>query len=1113
MSHLIPQSQERMEMVHYTYELLPPSTDTSDLMDGRNLSWDTTHSPAFGEANSQVTSFTENGGVKRENGSISMLQPRGKEEYPRSPSILPPHSNLSPRIGRHSIDFVRKNENIGSESEQIIHVKRKKDKGKEKEKDLKEEEDGEGLELKGDEEAEEKMDHRKKKRNRTIQSCLPCNRNKRGCDRKRPCGRCTALNMTGSCVYEVDGMRDSSDVALDEVQRLRRRVAELEQVTRELRQRSSRPSLSIHQSHVNPNIVSVQEDIRPDRPTSQDDNPTDRYPTFASRVLGERHPSSMEGSVHVDLESYDMGNVEDRKDLERKLDLRRKTERQEGTNAEQRRRIIVDRFARFKLDEAAMMQVAASAIIQPFSQTATLPTQRSTPNIPAEHTLSSSVRNDGITTNHVDERKEGNGNWYRKEPYSTHLLAGEEMVVDGVGQKTFLGVTAGRALLRRLREITTNNPYINTTNLSSPLTSSPPVGEDELLTVPEDTVYSGVLPDIRKTFPFATIWRQDKFIDEIIDLLPNKEQSEMLLESFKEEICVFFLAWHQPTLEAEYRRFFSLTTSEKKNVPLFCLALYLMICALGSLMRASKLEIFGEAMIDSSSRNSSMEDERTKGTMRDQKDLTCSRLQSELYLSGADQALRLCSFLSNPNIYTIQTSILINVYLINSERAADAWSLTGVLVRQCIALGLHVDPANLDSKISMRTAEVKRRIWWEWTVASLDALLCISFDRADDRLSDLPGSCQLLLPPSNVIRNETTEMTFHAAYFQLTIPSYELLERVFSVDRKYSRSAIYGWFSPTPRDDTISDHDACRHTYEDAVRLALDIFTWYSHLPSGMRFDPDKDTAEEYMSTRSRVHIGQTLLLCVKTFMIVMVLHRPYLRADPSAYPDSAEICTRAAHTILSAYRLAYDTRSSIFWLWWTYTYRAFQAGAVCAFIAIRQPGTPKGQRCLDDLRGAIEMFENRIAKWNSAHPVQADLCRGLVRLEKLATAAINQRLSTCVIHDNGLWSAPDSSVIPNTDQLSETKSLSQIRAFPEYSAPSQLRTQYIPETGNGDAEFRPGDQYTGLTGLSRTASATSGMGSQGGADGIIGQDNDTLTQLWASMFGIKWDGDMPMNS
>ncbi|KAG6336039.1 hypothetical protein ID866_3055 [Astraeus odoratus] len=77
-------------------------------------------------------------------------------------------------------------------------------------------------------------DHRKRRRNRTTQSCLNCHTSKRMCDRKRPCGRCTQLGLTGLCVYEVDDPSQRSDVQ-DESSRLRKRVAELEGVIRELK--------------------------------------------------------------------------------------------------------------------------------------------------------------------------------------------------------------------------------------------------------------------------------------------------------------------------------------------------------------------------------------------------------------------------------------------------------------------------------------------------------------------------------------------------------------------------------------------------------------------------------------------------------------------------------------------------------------------------------------------------------------------------------------------------------------------------------------------------------------------------------------------------------------
>ncbi|KAL0950611.1 hypothetical protein HGRIS_007402 [Hohenbuehelia grisea] len=79
------------------------------------------------------------------------------------------------------------------------------------------------------------VDHRKRRRNRTIQSCLNCHGAKRMCDRKRPsCGRCTQLGMSGSCLYEIDDPTQWSGRD-DENARLLKRIAELEGVIRELR--------------------------------------------------------------------------------------------------------------------------------------------------------------------------------------------------------------------------------------------------------------------------------------------------------------------------------------------------------------------------------------------------------------------------------------------------------------------------------------------------------------------------------------------------------------------------------------------------------------------------------------------------------------------------------------------------------------------------------------------------------------------------------------------------------------------------------------------------------------------------------------------------------------
>ncbi|KAF7333030.1 C6 finger domain [Mycena venus] len=76
-------------------------------------------------------------------------------------------------------------------------------------------------------------DHRKRRRNRTTQSCLNCHATKRMCNRARPCSRCSQLGLSGNCVYEVDD--PSRQGKLDEEARLMNRIAELEGVIRELK--------------------------------------------------------------------------------------------------------------------------------------------------------------------------------------------------------------------------------------------------------------------------------------------------------------------------------------------------------------------------------------------------------------------------------------------------------------------------------------------------------------------------------------------------------------------------------------------------------------------------------------------------------------------------------------------------------------------------------------------------------------------------------------------------------------------------------------------------------------------------------------------------------------
>jgi hypothetical protein len=85
--------------------------------------------------------------------------------------------------------------------------------------------------------------------------------------------------------------------------------------------------------------------------------------------------------------------------------------------------VIVDRFARFKIGEAALADVAAAA-------------NRESP---------------GPSHGHSPGKGDGQGREdYKTETYHMNMNPGEEMVHDKVGRKTFLGAPAGASMLRRV---------------------------------------------------------------------------------------------------------------------------------------------------------------------------------------------------------------------------------------------------------------------------------------------------------------------------------------------------------------------------------------------------------------------------------------------------------------------------------------------------------------------------------------------------------------------------------------------------------------------------------------------------------------------------------------
>lgn len=80
------------------------------------------------------------------------------------------------------------------------------------------------------------------------------------------------------------------------------------------------------------------------------------------------------------------------------------------------------------------------------------------------------------------------------------------------------------------------------------------------------------------------------------------------------------------------------------------------------------------------------------------------------YQLGVCQALAKADFMSRPDVTSLQA---LTIYLVCARHSADKtyiFSMTGLLVRTAMKLGLHRDPATLG--VSPFLAELRRRLWW-----------------------------------------------------------------------------------------------------------------------------------------------------------------------------------------------------------------------------------------------------------------------------------------------------------------------------------------------------------------------------------------------------------------
>lgn len=180
--------------------------------------------------------------------------------------------------------------------------------------------------------------------------------------------------------------------------------------------------------------------------------------------------------------------------------------------------------------------------------------------------------------------------------------------------------------------------------------------------------------------PFANYWTTQGGIPEVIGVLPTKDQADILVAKYFEAVDPVYPMLHKEFFYAEYDEFWALSLEEKNLADASLLALHFAIYAMGAQFLP----------MDSDSARQQI---------------------SEFYVSSAHQSLRLYPFLSKTSLRSLEAMVLMAYFLMNDNKATDAWAFCGILVKQAYAMGLHRDPEVIAPKSSAMDKNQRRKVW------------------------------------------------------------------------------------------------------------------------------------------------------------------------------------------------------------------------------------------------------------------------------------------------------------------------------------------------------------------------------------------------------------------
>ena len=215
---------------------------------------------------------------------------------------------------------------------------------------------------------------------------------------------------------------------------------------------------------------------------------------------------------------------------------------------------------------------------------------------------------------------------------------------------------------------------------------SPPGEARPLSSIPFSAAKASNIYGIGSEHPFNNYWTLAGGLNEVISVLPSKAQADILMDKFFESIDPVYPLLYKPHFDRDYEAFWLLPFNERAQVGTSFVALLLVMLAMGTQF----LRLPGDPATSQQNQSSS----------------------AEFYASACHQALRLGAYLNRANVQVLQTMIYMTYFLVNASHASDAWSFSGIIIRQAYAIGINRDHSLMfDPNLTEIEKVERRRVW------------------------------------------------------------------------------------------------------------------------------------------------------------------------------------------------------------------------------------------------------------------------------------------------------------------------------------------------------------------------------------------------------------------